>query len=144
MAIMKINTTAAIYGSASRRLACWRLWVSAVKGVGASGPALDPIFQKREPEPPRTQKRALLLWQFFFFPGITTDFSKSQRDSFNTLNLRVGQISVSFFRKGDDIDLLEMKQDEPVFGKTLDHADAALLGRKADRELLHVEQRHGA
>ncbi len=30
------------------------------------------------------------IWQAFFFPGITTNFSKSKRDSFDTINLRVG------------------------------------------------------
>ena len=30
------------------------------------------------------------IWQAFFFPGITTDFSKSKRDAYSTINLRVG------------------------------------------------------
>ncbi len=30
------------------------------------------------------------IWQAFFFPGITTDFSQSKRDSFETVNMRVG------------------------------------------------------
>lgn len=30
------------------------------------------------------------IWQAFFFPGITTDFSKSKRDHYSTINMRVG------------------------------------------------------
>jgi len=30
------------------------------------------------------------IWQAFFFPGITTDFSKSKRDAFSTVNMRIG------------------------------------------------------
>ena len=30
------------------------------------------------------------IWQAFFFPGITTDFSKSKRDSYETINMRIG------------------------------------------------------
>jgi iron complex outermembrane receptor protein len=66
------------------------------------------------------------IWQAFFFPGITTDFSKSQRDAFDTINLRIGfeaedWILTAWGRNVTDEQYLEEVIPAPEFGGSFLH-----------------------
>ncbi|MDH3619622.1 MAG: TonB-dependent receptor [Gammaproteobacteria bacterium] len=66
------------------------------------------------------------IWQAFFFPGITTDFSKSQRDAYDTVNLRLGFEAESWSvtawgRNITDEQYLEEVIPAPEFGGSFLH-----------------------
>lgn len=69
------------------------------------------------------------IWQVFFFPGITTNFSKSKRDSFDTVNLRIGLEAESWALTGwarnlTDEEYLEEVIPAPEFGGSFLHQAA--------------------
>ncbi len=66
------------------------------------------------------------IWRAFGFGPVSTDFSKSQRDSFNTLNLRVGLDGESWSatiwgRNITDEEYLEEVIPAPEFGGSFNH-----------------------
>ena len=66
------------------------------------------------------------IWQAFFFPGITTDFSQSKRDAFDTINLRIGLEAESWTlaawaRNLTDEEYLEEVIPAPEFGGSFLH-----------------------
>lgn len=69
------------------------------------------------------------IWQVFFGPGITTDFSKSKRDSFQTVNMRVGFEAeqwalTAWARNLGDEEYLEEVIPAPEFGGSFLHQAA--------------------
>ena len=69
------------------------------------------------------------IWQAFFFPGITTDFSKSKRDSYETINMRVGFEAdnwsiTAWGRNITDEEYLEEVIPAPEFGGSFLHQAA--------------------
>jgi len=70
------------------------------------------------------------IWQAFFFPGITTDFSKSKRDSYETINMRIGLEAenwslIAWARNLTDERYLEEVIPAPEFGGSFLHQAAA-------------------
>ena len=66
------------------------------------------------------------IWQAFFFPGITTDFSKSKRDAYSTINMRIGLDAESWALTGwarnlTDEQYLEEIIPAPEFGGSFLH-----------------------
>ena len=71
------------------------------------------------------------IWQAFFFPGITTDFSKSKRDAFSTVNMRIGLDSekwtlTAWGRNLTDERYLEEVIPAPEFGGSFLHQAAGV------------------
>jgi len=69
------------------------------------------------------------IWQVFFGPGLAQDFSNSQRDSYNTLNLRVGIESdnwrlTAWGKNITDEQYLEEVIPAPEFGGSFNHESA--------------------
>lgn len=69
------------------------------------------------------------IWQAFFGPGLTQDFSNSKRDAYDTLNLRVGYESenwslTAWGRNITDERYLEEIIPAPEFGGTFNHQGA--------------------
>ena len=69
------------------------------------------------------------IWQAFFGPGILQDFTNSQRDSYNTLNLRLGLQTenwsiTAWGRNITDESYLEEVIPAPEFGGSFNHQSA--------------------
>ena len=69
------------------------------------------------------------IWQVFFFPGINQNFSKSKRDAYDTLNLRVGYETenwsiTAWGRNITDEEYLEEVIPAPEFGGSFIHQAA--------------------
>ncbi len=69
------------------------------------------------------------IWQAFFGPGLLQDFSNSKRDSYNTLNLRVGISAedwsiTAWGRNITDEQYLEEIIPAPEFGGSFNHQSA--------------------
>lgn len=69
------------------------------------------------------------IWQAFFFPGINQNFSKSQRDAYDTLNLRIGiegerWSATAWGRNITDEEYLEEVIPAPEFGGSFLHQAA--------------------
>lgn len=70
------------------------------------------------------------IWQAFFFPGINQDFSQSKRESYQTINLRLGleaeQWSLTAWARNlTDERYLEEVIPAPEFGGSFLHQAAA-------------------
>ncbi len=69
------------------------------------------------------------IWQVFFGPGLAQDFTNSQRDSYNTLNLRLGLESdnwrlTAWGKNITDEQYLEEVIPAPEFGGSFNHESA--------------------
>ena len=69
------------------------------------------------------------IWQAFFGPGLLQDFSNSQRDAYDTLNLRIGLESdnwsvTAWGRNITDENYLEEVIPAPEFGGSFNHQSA--------------------
>lgn len=69
------------------------------------------------------------IWQAFFGPGLNQDFTNSQRDAYNTLNVRLGLESdnwsvTAWGRNITDEDYLEEIIPAPEFGGSFNHQSA--------------------